>query len=353
MKRLIVALLATLVGCSAPPVAQMRSQHTGAARIDLVRALAHHPFAPVLAQYDADIDTLRRAAGNAAFKDLHGEIGGSALDIDRRLKTASARLRGMHSQTIQAVPAGSDTSHRDFSNGIVTSFQQASQSRVARAVDLRASQLHEHEATVAFDFERAHAGRRLVLGLKLRDLHLDAPTRRRYHGQLDALDRQEAALVGAERRRDDGILAAYATELRARAIADSASRASDLANHARAMQEIPRPQMRALPSSMLHPDGNRAATVAAFDTARRDLTARFADLQTMDDAANADLRTEISNLVRERDALRAQIVASIEARAAHIAVAEHLGRLYTTGAPDGARDVTDAVVRSYWVSTGS
>jgi hypothetical protein len=351
MRPIVAAIVAMLVGCAAPP-ATVQPQAAGApARIDLQRAMASTPFARVLAQYAADIATLRRAAGDPAFANVHDRMETNTLDVDRRLQSASARVANLRAQSISAMPAAA--TRRDFSDGMVGAFAQAAQSRVARALGLRAAQLREHEATVAYDFERAHAGRRLVLGLKLRDLHLDAPTRHRYQTQLDALDRQEAVVVGAERERDDAVLSAYAVNLRSQASADTASMGSDLAEHARAMRTIPQPQMGTLPSSLLHPVDARAPMLAAFADARRDLTARLHELQAANGVANGDVAREIATLERERDVLRAQIVASIETRAARIAAAQHLGRVYTHKAPRAARDITDDVLRSYSVSTGS
>ncbi|MGA8533117.1 MAG: hypothetical protein WB615_03285 [Candidatus Tumulicola sp.] len=354
MKRFVLAILAVLVGCAAPPAAQTQWPRNGPpARIDLARALAHHPFASVLAQYDADIATLRRAAGIAAFTNVHQAIDANAADLDRRLKTASSRLHGLRTQAIRAPRPARAGSSSVFGSKTIASFEQAAQARVARALDLRAAQLRESEATAAFDFDRAHAGRRLVLGLKLRDLHLDKATRRRFESELGTLDRQEAALLENRRRSDRGVLAAYQERLRAQALADSASMASDVTAHTKAMHDLPRPAMPALPDAMLHPDAQNMRDAIAFDGARRDLTARLFDLRSRDDAARDDVRTEITALVRERDALRAQIVASIEARAERIAGTERLGRVYEAGAPRGARDITGEVERSYSVSTGS
>jgi hypothetical protein len=351
MKRFTAVMLAFLIGCGAPPQPPDTPPNAPGARIDLARALARHPFAAVLAQYDIDIATLERAAGKRPFADFHARLEAGGAENDRRLRAAAVRTRAMRFQPIQ-LPAN-DAARPDFSTAETGSFQHAAQARVERAVALRASQLREREATVAFDFERAHAGQRLVLELKLRDLHLDSQTRRRYRAQLDALQRRENALVQAEREGDDGTLAAYRAELRARAVADSAALTSDLASHARAMRELPKPQVRPLAGSTLFQSNDGAPDGAAFDAARRDLTAYRLDVRATDDSARGDAGTEIVNLERERDALRAQIIASIEARAAGIAAQRHLGRLYTTAAPAGARDVTGDVLRSYWVSTGS
>jgi hypothetical protein len=113
------------------------------------------------------------------------------------------------------------------------------------------------------------------------------------------------------------------------------------------MRDLPEPRTQTLPSSLLHPKDDATATGAAFAAARHDLTARLLTLRAGDDSANAGVRDEIANLERERDGLRDEIVASIVARAARIAANQHLGRLYTSGAPNSARDITGDVLRSY------
>ncbi len=351
MKNFTALILVAVVGCATPATRQESPSNGAAVRIDIGRALVRHPFAPILAQYDADIATLRRAAEDPAFRDLHADIGTSAADVERRLQSASGRL--LRAPAIQPARAPGAATRRDFDGSVVASFKDASQARVARALDLRSAQLHEHEATIAFDFERAHAGQRLVLGLKLRDLHLDAATRRRYQTQLDEFDREESARVDAERNRDAGILSAYAVQLRARALADSAAMASDFTSHARIMHAMPPLQIPALQNPKLGPDAATKETIAAFGKARSNLSSRLAELQTMDDGARDVVRTEISDLVQQRDTLRKQIIASLEARAASIVAARHLGRLYTGGAPRSARDITDDVLRSYGVTAGS
>jgi len=65
----------------------------------------------------------------------------------------------------------------------------------------------------------------------------------------------------------------------------------------------------------------------------------------MDRSARNEARAELAALQRERDELRAAIVASIEARARRIATGEGLGRLYFTDAPRGTRDITNLLVK--------
>src|SRR5581483_3919911 len=209
------------------------------------------------------------------------------------------------------------------------------------------------EATIAYDYERAHGGRRLVLELKLRDLHLDAATRRRDTAELAALDHGEAALVRAARVRDDAELATYRAQRQAAALAAVNAMSADVADHARATRTLSLKTASAAAWVPHWTDAAGAETVAQFTAARVDLTKRLLAVQSASDAAGTSVRQEIAALQRERDALREQIVASAEARAATIAARRGLGRVYAGVAPANARDLTGAVLHSYSVSTGS
>lgn len=342
-------LVASLTACAShPPQSPKPDVPAGPpARVDIGRALAGHPFAPVLAQYDVDIATLRDTTGTAAFADVHDRLESSAAAIDRELIRASARVKTLRAQPIgsplPAAAAGNGA--ESFGNGTLASFRDALQNRIVRAHDLRASQLREREANVALDFERAHAGQRLVLDVKLRNLHLDAQTQRAFRAQLATLDSQQSGLVNAERRRGSAVLATYDAQLRARALADAAAMSTELAESARAMQRIPRPHIGSLPASIAAGRDERPATLSAFSTARHDLTGRFGEVRAMDDRARSGARVELAALERERDDLRAQIVAAIQSRAEKIAAGKGLGRVYLTNAPSNARDITGALLR--------
>jgi hypothetical protein len=350
--RAVLVLLALLASC-APRTISSPEPHAGAtpARIDVTRVLASPPFAALLAQYDADLAALRRSAKDPAFAGTDAAVGASAADVARRLDAGAQQLRGLHAEPI-ALPKSVAEPRHDFGD-TVEPFRRAASARAERATALRAAQMREHEATIAYDFERAHGGQRLLLELKLRDLHLDAATRQRNRAELAALDAREAALVSAARARDDAELASYRAQRQTQALAESASMAADVASHARAARTISLQTNSALPWVPRWSDGDGANTIARFAAARADLTSRLLAVRNADDAGRSSVNEEIAGLQRDRDALRAQIVASAQARAAKIAAARRLGRVYTSGAPAGARDLTEAVLQSYSVSTGS
>lgn len=344
MKRVAFVLLSLAIGCA--PRAAPTVGHSPAgppARIDLARVLAGHPFAPLLAQYARDIDTLRTAQRVPAFAGFGARLSSSAAGVNRQLADAGTRIARVQPAPIASLPAGFGNTP-EFGAGTLLQFQQAADQRIARALDLRAQQLREREANVAFAFERANGARRMLLRLKLRNLHLDAKERHAYSGELRDLDAREALLVNAQRRRATRVLAEYGGRLRARAARDAAALRTELADHARAARAVPEPHVTGLPPGLLR--DRRADAVAAFATARQDLTQRYAELRRIDATDRAGLTAEIAALTRERNALRTQMIAQIRSRAQSLARSLGLGTVYAGRAPDGARDLTDAVVRS-------
>lgn len=344
MKRAAFVLLALVIGCAPRAAPTVSPPPVGPpARIDLARALARHPFAPLLAQYARDIETLRAAQRVPAFAGFGARLASSAAGVDRQLQDAGARIARVQPAPVGSLSAGFG-GIPEFGTGTLARFQRAAAQRVARALDLRAQQLRERKANVAYAFERAHGARRMLLRLKLRNLHLDPVERHAYLGELRDLDMREALLVDAQRRRATRVLAEYGERLRARAVRDADALQAELADHARAARAVPEPHVTGLPPALLR--DRRADAVAAFATARQNLTQRYAELRRIDATDRAGLAAEIAALTRERKALRSQMIAQIRSRAQSLAQSQGLGTVYAGPAPGGARDLTDAVVRS-------
>lgn len=341
MRTLGIVLASLLAACAAPPVAP--APHGPPARVDLSRALAQHPFASVLAQYDRDIAALQLSRSTTAFGDFDRRLDAGATGVAREVSRASAVLQNLQPRTSAAPPSRDGAAANPLGSTTLATYQTASAERIDHALQLRGQQLREDEANVALAFERAHAGTRLQLVVKLNDLHLDAPTRKAYRSRLIALDAAEAGLVNARRRRDASTLTAYAARLRAQAATDAATLADELDRHRRAAASIPSSEGTRLPADLVRDD--RAHAAAALAAASSDATERAKELRASNDAAQTGLSAEIATLTRERDRLRDEMIADVEARAQAIARARGLGRLYAGAAPANARDVTGAVVR--------
>lgn len=277
-----------------------------APKADAPRAAALTPaagraFEALIAQYDADIATLRRARNGSISSTLRRRLSADESAAAAELRGGGVRIAHLDKPRVVAPPARQPSA---VGPQTLTQFAAAQAQRTARALELRAQQFREREADVAFDFERAHAGRRLTLELKLRALHLAAADAARYRTQLNALNRREANVVAAQRGRDRVLLAAYGALLRAQSEANVASLGAELRSQA-AARSVPTPHTGAI-APQLTRDG-RAAAAAAFDAARTDIQRRYSELGTANDAAQASLANEIAALEKERDALRAAV----------------------------------------------
>lgn len=285
----------TLIAATAACAPQVPPPHPRA----LVPAAAQ-TLLRVIAQYDADIATLRRARNGWVSGTLARHLTTDESAAGAELRDAGARITRLPQPRSQAAPAPPPAA---IGPQTLARFQRASEQRVARAIDLRAQQLREREADVAFDFERAHAGRRLALDLKLHALHLAPADAAPYRTELNALTQTEERVVAAQRARDRAVLDSYAAGLRAQIVGSVASLTADV--QAAAATARSAPPAGALPQALTRDE--RSAATAAFARARTDIQSRYSQLRATHDASQASLTREITALERERDALRAAL----------------------------------------------
>lgn len=294
-----IALLAALAACARPPGPSEPSPQR--------RGALPQSFARVLAQYDADLATLRRLQRGTPSAGFAAAVADARGSIARNAAGAAAKTRALQLAPPREGP-GIAAAPDPIGPQALQSFQTAWQRRIDRALTLRGQQLREREADVAYAFERAHAGERLVLRVKLRELHLPPATASRYRRQLQALDAREAAAVAAQRARDAGVLSAYALQLRATADRDVAAMANELAAHERSSAAIPGESSSRIPARLTR--DTRAQTAMAFRDAGNGIVGDFAALQRAHADARGSLAREIAQLQRERDALAAQMSAA-------------------------------------------
>src|SRR5579863_1066581 len=218
--------------------------------VDLQKLVIQHPLYPVLAQYDREIAAMRSTEHVAGLRTIASSVGKDAAGMaaetanaDRHAQAMSgpngaayrsreqAYLSGMQSQRIPADDASAFRSGASKSGqATLAAYRTAMSERTQRALQARAQQLREKETTLAFDLEKSHAGQRLVLVTKLRNLHLDTSHRAALQAKLDALDAGVASAVRARARSDAAELAAYAAQLRAKESADDARMAAAVAH---------------------------------------------------------------------------------------------------------------------------
>jgi hypothetical protein len=365
-------MLGVLLAAAAPPAAP-------GAYIDLPQLVAVNPLHAVLVEYDREIAALRSTqsvadAGNGAVQvqrartALQREDAAAQRQVRAISSTAEGEERARERATLAVAAArqGENGSARLYAGQLVrettataTAYDRAIAERSGRALAARQEQLREKELTLAFDLARADAGKRLLLRLKLADLHLTGAARAQLRATLAALDRHELDAVGALRREDAVTLQAYRGELliegeRAQLQMDAQLRAKAGANYTMRQRVAQANSSAALPASVttragafvsgFHPQGEADAITSAMHDAAGDLGQRFAQLGAIDRRSNADTAVQIHELETDRGALYRAIVAEIEHTAQQLARQRHLGNLVGSGTrPDGSVDLTAAV----------
>jgi hypothetical protein len=340
MRFAIFALLVTLAACSnqnaqsaATPVPDGPP-----ARLDLVRAIAAHPLAPMLREYDDDLATLRLTRTPQGLTAIPARVAADVADAQNVLAAAARQTAALAIRAPQVPTTGTPP---DRGANAIASYRDALNQRNQRALQLRASQLRETEADAAYEFDRAHAGTRLQLRVKLRNLHLDPEKRHRMQAELDAMQAQENAIVENLRRSNETTLADFANQLRREGTDNLNELAGDVAAHRQAAAQL-RDGVRT-PVPQLSTD-DRSAAAKAYRTNGADIAQRLNDVATQDRSASGRIAAAVADLQRARATLRGEIVASIEATARAVAGERRLGRVYESNAPSGADDLTSTVI---------
>ncbi|HZZ01233.1 MAG TPA: hypothetical protein VFE36_16845 [Candidatus Baltobacteraceae bacterium] len=337
--------------------------------VDVQKLVTQHPLYPVLAQYDREIAAMRSTERVAGLRTIATSVrkDGDAIQAataaaNRRAQAMSAGngaayrsreqayLSGMQSQRIPATDAAAFRSGASRSGqATLAAYRAATAQRTQRALMARAQQLREKETTLAFDLERSHAGQRLVVSTKLRNLHLDKAQRAALQAKLDALDASVISAVAARRRTDQGLLASYAAQLRAQENADNARMAAtvarstnaDVAQHSGIRESLP-PEADALRG--YDPAAGASNVGNAIANAGTGLRGRFAQLQSVERTSRSDTDGRIAALQQSRQRLYDAIVTQIRNDASRIARERYMTIVIYQRAPSsGGVDLTAAV----------
>jgi hypothetical protein len=349
--------------------------------IDLPRLIATHPLHRVLAQYDREIAALRSTQTVAAVRDPGAQaqaaaatLRATAADAQMRVHSIAARSAGEYRErepdAIAALLSSRDAGSREMTAyrdelahataANLQLYQNAIAQRNQRAYAARAQELREKELSLAFDLARRDADRRVVLTLKLENLHLDEQTRAELTAELSALNAARTRALDAMRRVDAAELATYREAMErsgASAVAQMAAtlRSNAAANVAQRAQVL---QAEPNASEMLADLASQAARFrasyrAASDAsalsgglrrASGDLSQRFARLSQTDQRSRRDTAVQIAALQAERTALYRALVTQIVQAAQRLAQARGLRGVATSGTrPTGSVDLTPAV----------
>jgi hypothetical protein len=350
--------------------------------IDLPRLVSVHPLHKILAQYDREIAAFQNtrdvpglsALGAQAERGaaaVQREIAGTSPQV-QRIAANAARDRVQERQAVAALfasqhsPNGEMSAYRDEltreTNANLRGYEIAIAQRTARAVAARQQQLHEKELTLAFDLARRDSGVRLLLRLKLQDLHLDPATRAQLQGRLAALNRRDSAALAAARANDAAILARYratlqrdgelanaqmASELLSKADANLALRLGVLRAGSNAADVVPNLALRLESfASSDRPGADAAAIETSLRSARNDLPQRFATLGDAERRSRVETSSQIQNLKNSRGELYRLMIAQILREARQLVRERHLSDLVATSPrPNGSVDLTGAVAR--------
>lgn len=337
--------------------------------VDVQKLVTQHPLYPVLAQYDREIAAMRSTEHVNGLRTIASSVGKDAAAIraetanaNRHAQTMSgpngaayrsreqAYLSGMQSQRIPANDASA------FRNGAsksaqatLTAYRAAMSERTKRALQARAQQLREKETTLAFDLEKSHAGQRLVLVTKLRNLHLDASNRAALQSKLEALDESVASAVRAHARSDAAELAAYSAQLRAQERSDDARMAKTVAHATHADVAARKDIVESLPPEAAalrgYDPGIGASSVGnAIARAGNDLHGRLTQLQSVERTSRAATDARIAALQAARRQLYDAIVLQIRNDASRVARDRNMAVVIYQRAPSsGGVDLTQAV----------
>lgn len=332
---------------------------------------AQHPLHGMLAAYDREIAALRSTQSVAGLRDPAGAAANAtaAMRVDASVAGAHANAAGSHDPADRARERAAatgvlrsehapDRSYATYTSQLAAetnfnlrAYGGALTERTERAYAARAAQLRERESTLAFDLERQNAGKRLVLRLKLSELHLPAARRGSLQAQLGTLNAADRQAVDTMRRRDAAELAAYREQLESSAIAgagamDAQLRAKAGANYTILQKVFNEAEGAAgafpLPSQLAAFTSGYAAQGAAdgissnMRAAAANSALRFGRLSAVDAQSRSDVAAQLGALEAARAALYRSILAQVQTAAQAVARERHLAAVkLVSAAPRG------------------
>jgi hypothetical protein len=347
--------------------------------------IAGHPLHGVLAAYDREIAALRSTQTVPGLNDPAGRARSAGASLRNRSGAARLRAQAIAARdtrpdwlqenaafsTIVALRGGSARASLRYSDELnrevtasLSAFERATAQRTGRALRARREQLREKELMLAYDLARRDAPQRLLLRLKLSELHLDAATRKALESHLAALNAREGDALAAARRRDAAVLGSYrrqlqeegatanaqmASQLRAKGEANDAIRLRALQAESNAAAALPDvPSQLALFRSSYRSEADAQAIFEGFGAAGVDLSRRFGELSDVDERSRAATTAQIQRLTSDRSELYRSIVAQIERIANRLARTHHLTKvLVANSQPKGSIDLTDAIQAAF------
>jgi hypothetical protein len=261
----------------------------------------------------------------------------------------------------------------DQDNAAVRQISQQLSARADSAYRQKATQLQEKESQLGLELSQQDASKRLQLRMKLNNLALSDTARKQLRDQLSAIDANEAAVVDAQRKRDQQELAAYQKQLRDKTNAQIAAQASKIhaqtqaklqARHNEVSRQVASQlqglQPAAVPSDLPAATRDKLAqidkqyksqfqadaqkTIQQYQATKADLDAQYAALQGADGAATGAANKQLADLQHQRDELYNKMVDQVKRDAASVATKRGLQVVFiSVVAAPGGIDLTDDV----------
>jgi hypothetical protein len=408
----------TIAGCAQPRPDDPNVRGIGYVRVDEV--LKKHPLYSQLSQLQDAIDALGlQSLGPGAVPRTQAQIAQQTQELNRELTQAQERanailrqkqqdyqqreqaairaalgaagagtngaqpVQQMQSQTAQQAQAVASQANADFQayqrsviaqdNAAVMQLQKQLNARADQAYRQRATQLQEQESQLSLELSQQDASKRLDLRIKLNNLALSDAQRKQYRDQLAAIDQQEAAVVNAQRKRDQQTLLAYqkqlhdqtqtqliaqAQKIHAQTRAKLAQRHNEVSQQvASTMQGL---QPAAIPPNLPAQTRDRLAqidkqyksqfqadaqkTIQQYQQTKANLDAQYAALQGASGTATGAAGKQLGDLQRQRDDLYKKMVEQIKRDAGQVAAKRGLQVVFMNiEAAGGGIDLTNDV----------
>ena len=415
---LVLAALAFSACAHQPSADDPTVRGIGYVRINDV--LKKHPLYPQLSQVQDAIDGLGlKSLGPSAAPRPKAQIAQQTQELNKELQQAQDRANGILRQKQQdyqqreqaairaalgAAGAGTNGSrpvqqmqnvsssqaqqvaqqaNSDFQayqkgviaqdNAAVAQISKQLSERADRSYRQKATQLQEKESQLSLELSQNDATKRLDLRMKLNSLALPDAQRKQYRDQLAAIDRSEAAVVSAQRARDQKTLAAYQKTLQQQTRSQITAQAAKIhqqtsaklaSRHDEVSQQVASQlkglQPQAIPSNLPAQTRDKLAqidkqfksqfqadaqkTIQQYQTTKADLDAQYQALGSADGAAGAAANKQLAQLQHQRDDLYNKMVAQIKSDAGTVAAKRGLRVVFMNieGAAGGI-DITNDV----------
>lgn len=419
-KLAVLAFAALAVaGCAHQPSAD-DPKVRGIGYVRVTDVLKKHPLYPQLSQIQDAIDGLGlKSLGPNAVPRTQAQIAQQTKELNRELQQAQDRANGIlrqkqqdyaqreqadiraalgaagagtngsqpvqqmqnvSSAQAQQVAAQANADFNAYQQGVIAqdnaAVQQISKQlsdRADREYRQRATQLQEKESQLSLELSQQDASKRLDLRMKLNSLALPDAQRKQYRDQLAGLDKNEAAIVAAQREKDQKALADYQKQLqeqtRAQITAQAqkihdATRSKLASRHNEVSQQVASQmqglQPQAIPSNLPAATRDKLAqidrqykdafkadaqkTIQQYQSTKADLDAQYQALQSADGTASVSANKELAQLQKQRDDLYNKMVDQIKRDAGTVAAKRGLQVVFMNieGAGGGI-DLTDDV----------